>query len=46
MFGGTAAWKPGAGVWGVEADRGSLWPGPADERESGCIDDEGRCVTK
>jgi hypothetical protein len=36
MFGGDAAGEePTLGVCGVEAERGSLWPGPLEERESG-----------
>jgi len=46
LCGETAGDEPGLGVWGVEADLGSLWPGPLEERESGCSDDEGRWVTK
>ena len=43
MLGGaTAGDAPGPGVCGVEAERGSLWPGPLDERESGCREDDGR----
>jgi hypothetical protein len=41
--GGTAVGGGLAPVCGIEAARGSLWWG---ERESGCRELEGRCVTK
>ena len=34
------------GAWGLEAERGSWWCGPLEERESGWREEEGRWVTK
>jgi len=37
---------PSPALCGFEADLGNWWCGPDEERESGCSDDDGRCVTK
>jgi hypothetical protein len=46
MGGAAAGEGPEPGVCGVLAERGSLWWGPVEERESGWREEEGRFVTK
>lgn len=46
MGGAAAGDRPEPGVWGVEADRGSLWCGPVEDLESGWREEDGRFVTK